>query len=196
MNFATGDDALEALAALGAKMETHGAKPVSLLICGGAALNISGLLTRATADVDVLGRAGLTDELSEMPDWLFVFTEEVAAELGLESGWLNDAALSLSQMGLPQGILSRAARRTFANSLEIAIASRLDLIALKCFAALDAKVSKKHLGDLVDLNPTPEEMNFATDWLLDRPTSPEFRTIVCRLCHVLGHFELARRLEE
>jgi hypothetical protein len=43
VNFSSGEDALEALAALGAKLETRGARPVSLLICGGAALNISGL---------------------------------------------------------------------------------------------------------------------------------------------------------
>jgi len=186
---------LQALAALGAKLEMHETKTVSLLICGGAALNISGHLTRATADIDVLGRSGSAGEFAEMPEWLYAFAEEVAAELSLESGWLNDAALSVAQMGLPKGILSRAEKRSFGNSLEIAIASRMDLIALKCFAALDAKAGKKHLGDLVDLNPTQEEMSFATDWLLDRPTSPEFRKIVRQLCEVLGHSDLAERME-
>lgn len=196
MNFSSGEDALEALAALGAKLETRGARPVSLLICGGAALNISGLLTRATADIDVLGKAGSAGELSEMPDWLFAIAEEVAEELSLEPGWLNDAALSITQMGLPQGILSRSERRSFGSCLEIAIASRPDLIALKCFAALNGKAGQKHLGDLVDLNPTEEEMSFATDWLLDRPTSVEFRKVLRQLCEVLGHSDLAKRLED
>lgn len=196
MNFTTGEDALEALTVLGRKLETRGTQPISLLICGGAALNISGLLTRATADVDVLGRADSAGELSEMPDWLFACAEEVAAELSLESGWLNDAIISVSQMGLPEGILSRAKNRRFGRLLEIAVASRLDLIALKCFAALDAKVGRKHLGDLVDLNPTAEEMSFATDWLLNRPTSTEFRSIVRQLCDVLGHSGLAQQLEK
>jgi hypothetical protein len=39
-------------------------------MCGGAALNISGLLTRLTADVDVLGAMHATGELGEMPDWI------------------------------------------------------------------------------------------------------------------------------
>jgi hypothetical protein len=196
VNFSSGKDALEALAALGAKLETHGERPVSLLICGGAALNISGLLTRATADIDVLGKAGSAGELREMPDWLFAVADEVAAELSLESGWLNDAALSVTQMGLPQGILSRSEKRSFGSCLEIAIASRSDLIALKCFAALNEKAGKKHLGDLVDLNPTEEEVSFATDWLLDRPTSPEFRKVLRQLCEVLGHGDLAKRLKD
>jgi hypothetical protein len=39
-------------------------------MCGGAALNISGLLTRLTADVDVLGAMHANGELGEMPDWI------------------------------------------------------------------------------------------------------------------------------
>ncbi|MFM8719685.1 MAG: hypothetical protein ACKOFH_09180, partial [Chthoniobacterales bacterium] len=110
----------------------------------------------------------------------------------LEARWLNDAAASVAAMGLPAGILSRASKRSCGKLLEIATASRIDLIALKCFAALDPKVGKKHLSDLVDLNPTPEEMSFACDWLLNRPTSEEFRAAVRQLCDVLGHSDLAR----
>lgn len=196
MSFSTGEDALEALAALGRKLEKRGTGPVSLLICGGSALNISGLLARATADVDVLGGTGEHGELREMPDWIFACAEEVAGELGLEAGWLNDAAASVSAVGLPAGILSRATRRSCGRLMEIAIASRMDLIALKCFAALDPKVGRKHLGDLVDLNPTHEEMSFAGDWLLNRQTSPEFRDMVRRLCEVLGHSDLAKSLRK
>lgn len=58
MSFSTGEQALAALAALGRKLDECGTAPVSLLMCGGAALNISDLLTRLTADVDVLGAAG------------------------------------------------------------------------------------------------------------------------------------------
>lgn len=192
MSFSTGEDALEALAALGRKLENCGKEPVALLICGGSALNISGLLTRATADVDVLGGTDARGELHKIPDWIVACAEEVAGELGLEASWLNDAAASVSAVGLPPGILFRATRRSFGRLLEVAIASRIDLIALKCFAALDPRVGRKHLGDLVDLNPTREEMSFAGDWLLDRRTSPEFRDMVRRLCEVLGHSDLAK----
>jgi len=192
VSFSTGNDALEALAALGRKLETRGTESISLLICGGSALNISGLLSRATEDVDVLAGTNANKPWREMPNWLFECAEEVAKDLHLEARWLNDAAASVAAMGLPAGILSRATKRSCGKLLEIATASRMDLIALKCFAALDPKVGAKHLGDLVDLNPKPEEMSFACDWLLDRPTSAEFRAAVRQLCDVLGRSDLAR----
>lgn len=187
MSFSNGEEASAALAALGRKLDEHATDSVSLLICGGAALNISGLLMRLTADVDVLGDVNAEGELGEMPDWILALAEEVAADMGLDTRWLNDAAASVAAIGLPSGILSRASRRRFGQRLEVAITARIDLIALKCFAALNPGVGEKHLGDLVDLNPTPEEMSFACDWLLDRPTSEEFRGAVRHLCDVLGH---------
>lgn len=183
---------MAALAALGRKLDECGTEPVSLLMCGGAALNISGLLTRLTADVDVLGAMHANGELGEMPDWIYPPAAEVAEELGLERRWLNDAAASVASMGLPSGILQRVTRHNFGKKLQAAIISRLDLIALKCFAALNPGVGEKHLGDLVDLNPLAEEMSFACDWLLNRPTSPEFRAAVRQLCDVLGHSDLAK----
>jgi len=183
---------LAALAALGRKLDECGTEPVSLLMCGGAALNISGLLTRLTADVDVLGAMHANGELGEMPDWIYPLAAEVAEELGLERHWLNDAAASVASMGLPSGILLRATRHDLGKRLQVAIISRLDLIALKCFAALNPGVGEKHLGDLVDLHPLSEEMSFACVWLLNRPTSPEFRAAVRQLCDVLGHSDLAK----
>lgn len=80
MSFSTGEQALAALAALGRKLDERGTAPVSLLMCGGAALNISGLLTRLTADVNVLGTMHANGELSEMPDWIYPLAAEVAEE--------------------------------------------------------------------------------------------------------------------
>jgi hypothetical protein len=154
VSFSTGEQALAALAALGHKLDERGTEPVSLLICGGAAMNISGLLTRLTADVDVLGDMHANGELGEMPDWIYATATEVAEELGLEGHWLNDAAASVTSMGLPSGILLRATRHDFGKTLQVAIISRLDLIALKCFAALNPGVGEKHLGDLVDFEST------------------------------------------
>lgn len=192
MSFSCGEESLQALAALGRKLEERGHQRISLLICGGAALNISGLLTRATADVDVLGRADEGPDLQDIPGWLAPCVDEVAHELELEPEWLNNAASAVSGIGLPAGFLQRATRRSFGTRLEIAVASRLDLIALKCLAALDPKLGTKHLGDLVDMNPTSDEMAFATEWLLDRKTSREFRSAVGQLCDALGQTDLAK----
>jgi hypothetical protein len=84
-------------------------------------------------------------------------------------------------------MMKRARRETFGEELEIAVASRLDLIAMKCLAALDPKSGRKHLEDLVDLVPTEEELRFAQEWLFARPTSPQFRRAFAQLCAVLGH---------
>lgn len=89
---------MAALGALGHKLDERGTVPVSLLMCGGAALNISGLLTRLTADVDVLGDMHANGELGEMPDWIYPLAAEVAEELGLERHWLNDDAASVHAM--------------------------------------------------------------------------------------------------
>ena len=164
---------MAALAALGQKLDERGTEPVSLLMCGGAALNISGLLTRLTADVDVLGAMHANGELGEMPDWIYPLSAEVAEALGLEKHWLNDAAASVTSMGLPSGILLRATRQNFGKTLQVAIVSRLDLIALKCFAALNPGVGEKHLGDLVDLNPLSEEMPFACGWTFSPRAAPK-----------------------
>jgi hypothetical protein len=68
------------LAALGHKLDECGTEPLCLLMCGGAALNISGLLTRLTADVDVLGAMHANGELGEMPDWIYPLAAGVAEE--------------------------------------------------------------------------------------------------------------------
>ncbi len=177
----------ECLETLGALLDRHASDSVTVLVCGGSALNLSGLVARTTADVDALGIAAGDTELAPLPEWLRGYAEDVARELGLEEEWFNDAASALQGVGLPAGILQRAIRERFGSRLEVAIASRLDLIALKCFAALDPKRGRIHLGDLVDLAPSAAELAFAADWLLDRPTSPQFRKALSELRTVLGH---------
>jgi hypothetical protein len=50
----TGRDAIrKSLLVLGEKISVSGHAPVCLLICGGSALNLSGLITRTTEDVNV-----------------------------------------------------------------------------------------------------------------------------------------------
>jgi hypothetical protein len=172
---------------LGALLDRRELPQVTVLVCGGSALNLSGLLTRTTADVDALGIAAGEAALEPLPEWLCECADETARETGMERGWLNDAASVLQKVGLPEGILRRSNRERFGRSLEVAVASRVDLIALKCFAALDPRSSQRHLSDLVDLAPGADELAFAAEWLLDRPTSPQFRKALADLRSVLGH---------
>lgn len=175
------------LNALGEKLAREGHPPACILICGGSALSLAGHVIRTTEDVDALGVEIGGRTLEPIPKWLRRCSAEVAAQMGIEEDWLNDAASALTLIGLPSGIFERAAREAFGPRLEVAIASRLDLVALKCFAALDPGSGKKHLGDLVDLAPSNVELAFAKIWLLDRPTSREFRKAFADLCVVLGH---------
>ncbi|MBE2180045.1 MAG: hypothetical protein IAE97_06200 [Chthoniobacterales bacterium] len=53
----------ESLEKLGALLDKRKLPEVTVLVCGGSALNLSGLLIRTTADVDALGIAA-ADPLS------------------------------------------------------------------------------------------------------------------------------------
>jgi hypothetical protein len=175
------------LQVLGEKVSRAGREPICVMVCGGSALNLSGLITRTTEDVDELGIESGVRELEPLPEWLLRCAEEVGVELGLEEDWFNDAASVLKNLGYPAGLMERAKRERFGDGFEVAIASRMDLIAMKCLAALDPKSGRKHLEDLVDLAPSGEEVLFAQSWLFARPTSPQFRQAFERLCAVLGH---------
>jgi len=185
--FTSAEAIRRSLLALGEKVSRSGHAPICVLICGGSALNLSGLITRTTEDVDALGVASGPLEIEPLPEWLIQCAEEVAAELGLEEEWFNDAASVLKNLGSPEGIMKRAWRETFGEAFEVAVASRLDLIAMKCLAALDPKSGRKHLEDLVDLVPVEDELSFAQAWLFARPTSPQFRQAFAQLCLVLGY---------
>jgi hypothetical protein len=67
---------------------------------------------------------------------------------------------------------------------------RQDQVALKLYAALDRKSGQRHLKDLVAIDPTRAEMEFAVHWLLDRKTSPEFRAAIRRISEALGFAKL------
>jgi len=162
----------------------------SLLVCGGSALNLSGLLDRPTRDVDVLGlvkgpKATLVVE-ELLPEEVRRAAETVASDLNLPSDWLNDAALEVHRMGLPVGILKRAERQMFGPCLTVYLISRQDQVALKLYAAIDREKGQRHLKDLVAIVPTLREMESAVDWLLNRPTSLQFREAVRRLAEGLG----------
>ncbi|MBE7247754.1 MAG: hypothetical protein INR63_22645 [Actinomycetospora chiangmaiensis] len=75
---------LDAFEALGADLADHG-RFVELAIYGGGALMLQFAWRRATEDVDAVVRAGY-DESALAPSIL-----RVAARLGLEPDWLNDA---------------------------------------------------------------------------------------------------------
>lgn len=185
---------LEALTQTGRRLLQANADDHSLLICGGSALNLAGFVTRPTRDVDVLGLIkgdkanSVVNEI--LPDEVRRAAEIVAIDLNLPSDWLNDAALEVHRMGLPDGVLKRADKRTFGPCLTIYSISRQDQVALKLYAAIDPQKGQRHLKDLVAIRPTKSEMEFAVSWLLDRKTSAQFTQAVRSLSEGLGFRKL------
>jgi hypothetical protein len=71
-------------------------------------------------------------------------------------------------MGLPRGFQSRLSVRTY-GALTIRIASRMDLIALKFFAASDPQRGPRRSIDVADIRrlaPTAQEIGHALRWCI------------------------------
>jgi len=162
----------------------------ALLVCGGSALTLAGLVPRPTRDVDVLGLVKGTNvptvAAEHLPEEVARAAARVARDLGLPADWLNDAALEVQRLGLPLGILERAHRLEFGPCLTVFVIGRQDQVALKLYAAIDRVKGQRHLKDLEAIKPTKAEMEFAVHWLLDRKTSPQFRNAVRSVVEALG----------
>lgn len=176
-------------------------KPLSLVICGGASLNLMGWVIRSTSDVDILGV--LSIQKGERPSLMIAeglsheFDEMVAGvgrELGLAEDWLNFGPAPLLEFGLPDGLADRVEKIEIeiGDCLTIHAISRWDQIHLKFYAALDpgGRV-ETHLGDLLDLEPTEEEVRAAVSWLTNRPVGAEFRERVKQLLESIGYERVA-----
>ena len=91
-------DVERALRALGEILAALGER-VGIVVLGGAALNLLGVVERLTTDVDVLalGHPGRRSRLSRpdpLPPVLVSAVERVARDLGLSPDWLNAAVSS------------------------------------------------------------------------------------------------------
>jgi hypothetical protein len=180
----------EALLQVGRRLALADAGEFTLLVCGGSALNLAGIIQRPTRDVDVLGLIKGTEPVTvvaeQLPDELLHAAELVAREMNLPRDWLNDAALEVQRLGLPPGIVERAHRLNCGPCLTVFFIGRQDQVALKLYAAIDRQKGQRHLKDLEAIGPTRAEMDAAVHWLLDRRTSPQFRRAVQAIARALG----------
>lgn len=193
--FTTRSQIQEALSRAGRRLALADAGEYALLICGGSALSLAGLVDRPTRDVDVLGLVTRTKKVlgvtEILPEEVMRAARWVASDLNLPVDWLNDSAFAIHRLGLPVGILKRARLREFGPCLTVYVIGRQDQAALKLYAALDRQKGQRHLQDLDTLNPTPAEMKFAIRWLLNRETSPEFRRAILKITQALGFRKLS-----
>lgn len=155
-------------------MELKESPEVNICVCGGAALNILGLRERTTEDVDVMGE--VEDESfivsPELPDEFHKAVKEVAEEEGLETDWVNTGASFVGGMA-PEGVIERATKRSYGEKLHAWFISRYDQIHFKLYAAID--IGGYHINDLKALDPEFNELQEASDWILQHHEQEKVR---------------------
>jgi hypothetical protein len=176
-----------ALTLLGRLLEGSGHR-YSVVVVGGAALLLRGLITRATVDVDVIampaadGDTNLRPPDEPLPEPLQRAVAVVAAELELRRDWLNTEVKAQWRTGLPEGMHERLEWREY-GGLRVGIAGREDLIGMKLYAAADGTSTGKHFQDLLAIAPTDSELDHAEPWVRTQDASEIFAATVTEVIH-------------
>ncbi len=105
------DELTEMLTALGEQLAAARAEPVSLVVCGGTAMNALGFVARPTHDVDVValletanvGSSVQRRQAAPLPANILAARSRVASDFDVPEDWLNDGPASLLHFGLPAG---------------------------------------------------------------------------------------------
>jgi hypothetical protein len=188
------------LSALGDQLESLLDKPVELLVCGGSALNVLGLVRRATKDVDILayierndkGETFLIKAASLTPE-LVMAAKKVARDFNLPDDWLNTGPASAVDLGLLNGFMDRVTTKVFGNKLTVHFLGHYDQIHFKLYAAVDQGAGK-HFDDLLALKPTSEEIEQAARWSVTHDVSEGFKGSLKILLSHMGFNDVAERL--
>lgn len=186
----------QVLRLLGARLARNEAPPVRIVVCGGAAMIVMGLLSRTTTDVDIVALVDDSRRLVApvpLPDWLLRAAREVSDTMQLPDNWLNNGPShdegGLFQMGLPQGFQERLHAREYGDHLTVYFIDRFDQIHFKLYAAVDR--GGYHITDLEALLPTNHELVQAARWAMTHDVSPGFRAALKNLLETLGYGDAA-----
>lgn len=207
--FGSKEEVERLLRALAERLELSGAPLVELAVCGGAALQVSGLMRRslaATKDIDafaVVERMGSSLSLKKcerFPEFLQREIAIVAKDFGIDDEhWLNTGPTTMFDTGvLPDGLASRLHAISYGPCLMIHYLDRYDQIHFKLWAAADqiggATISR-HLNDLSALSPTEPELEAAARWAMTHEVDPEpLKQEIKQCLRHLGHDKLAEKL--
>lgn len=190
----------KALGLLGRRLDLESSAAMSLVVCGGAALIVAGLVTRTTKDVDVVAvgvpgpGGGMRMRGSRpLPEALQKAAGQVASDLGMSENWLNCGPSDLMQGGLPDGFMDRVRTRSYGTALTVHFIGRHDQIHLKTYAAVDSGPGR-HVGDLLALKPTEGEMESAARWSMGHDPSDGFRVVLRDMLRKLGYESVAERV--
>lgn len=114
-----------AMKSLAIRLAENQSAPVEIVVCGGSALILTGMIRRTTQDVDVVAliRSGHLASPAPLPDELVRAAAEVAEDLALERNWLNNGPSrgegGLFQMGLPDGFAERLTPVIYGDRLKV-----------------------------------------------------------------------------
>lgn len=187
------DEALSLLAELTAEHP-----PQHWVVYGGSSLLALGLVRRTTTrDVDVLARmeAGEPITAKPLPDWLLRAAKNVAAQLGLMEKWFTAGPSddSFFRFGFPEGMVERLVPRDYGSNLRISFLDRRDQIFFKLYATADSDKGR-HYEDLLDLEPSEEELLAAARWTRTQDPSEGFLFVLGKVLKELGHESLIDKL--
>lgn len=169
------EDIEAALRQVGELLEAE-ATEIGIVIVGGAALNLDGVVRRVTRDVDVIGIDGEPcGPLRGLPPLLDRAVREVARDRHLPVDWMNIQVSTGLTPGTPDDWMERVTWRRF-GGLRVGLAARQDLLWLKLWALADNPGSegRRHLSDLLALAPTPTELEAAVSALREVDGNLEF----------------------
>ena len=182
-----GDSLRNALKLTGALLADRGHE-VEIVVVGGGALLLKNLIQRPTKDLDAVAivERGKYLLARPMPEALREAIADAASVLGLDPTWLNPGPTDQLKQGLPEGFHNRTTALVF-GGLRVQIAGRFDLICLKLYAAADHAPGSKHVADLIELDPTLEELCEAAVWVKGQDIGVEFpRFVDAVIDHVEG----------
>lgn len=187
-----------ALRSLAIRLEENCADAIELVVCGGSALILTGLVIRTTHDVDVVAlmRQGTLCSPDPLPASLLLSVQEVAEDLNLPSDWLNNhpsrAEGGLFQMGLPSGFADRLHSHLYGRFLTVHFIGRIDQIHFKLYASADR--GGYHITDLLALKPTATEIESAARWAMTHDVSEGFAMVLKRLLRSINYAAVADRI--
>jgi hypothetical protein len=183
------DSLRQALSTLGVLLADRGLS-FEIVVVGGGGLLLLGVIHRPTKDLDALAlvEAGEYQLARPLPRDLVEAVEDTATALGLAKDWLNPGPTDQLKQGLPPGFRDRTTRHEF-GGLVVHLAARYDQICFKLYAAADNDPRSKHVEDLIDLDPSAEEMRDAAAWVKEQDTGVEFASFVDS---VIAHVEANR----
>ena len=176
------------LEAVGELLASRG-QSYSCVVAGGASLAALGVLVRVTGDVDVMAVRDAAGDIvlapPALPPFMVTAIRDVAREFNLPANWMNTQMAAGLEAGMPPGFAERLSWRPF-GALHVGFVGRRDLIALKLEAASDDPPHGRtavHLGDLITLGATPQELDEAAQWVLRVNVDPRRNETIAWVKH-------------